>query len=102
MNTVLDLYAKPTVMFDPKNKTHRRIAHDFLVNRSWGSSPVKFALPIGEDNTYTMVMRMLTEYYCEREFGTIPRPESEQAREQIRDRVPNVVWRSQKTIDNRS
>ena len=93
MSSMLNLYGRPTVVFDVNNKEHRRMAHEFLKTRSWGSCPVRFCLPIGEDNVYTMVMRLMTEYYAQKEFGPIPKHESEILREQIVAKAPQIVWR---------
>lgn len=92
MNSMLSLYGRPVVMFDVNNKEHRRMAHKFLCERSWGECPVRFALPIGEDNVYSMIMRLLTQYYSAKEFGPIPKHESDIMRESIVANAPQVVW----------
>lgn len=93
MSTMLKLYTRPTVIFDVKNKEHRKMAHQFLTRRSWTNCPVQFALPIGEDNVYTMIMRLMTEYYSQKEFGPLPRQDTDYLREQIVVNAPQVVWR---------
>jgi len=95
MASMLKLYSRPTVLFDVKNKDHRRMAQEFLVNRSWRGCPVQFALPIGEDNVYTMIMRLLTQYYAEKEFGAIPRHDMDVIHEQIVANAPQIVWRKE-------
>lgn len=92
MNSVLSLYSRPTVVFDVKNKQHRRMAYEFLRTRSWRDCPVQFALPIGEDNVYTMIMRLMTEYYIQREFGRLKQDEFELWREKIVANSPQIVW----------
>jgi hypothetical protein len=92
MSSILNLYSRPTVVFDIKNKEHRRMAHSFLVNRSWRECLVQFALPIGEDNVYTMIMRLMTEYYTQKEFGPIPKHDTEYRRDRIVANAPQVVW----------
>ena len=92
MSSMLRLYSRPTVVFDVRLKEHRRMAHQFLTTRSWRDCPVQFALPIGEDNVYTMIMRLMTEYYTQREFGPIPLHESERRRENIVANAPQIRW----------
>lgn len=95
MNSMLSLYGRPVVMFDVENKEHRRMAHQFLVQRSWGNCPVRFALPIGEDNVHSMVMRLLTQYYSAKEFGPIPKDDMDIMRDMIVASAPQVVWRKE-------
>jgi hypothetical protein len=92
MASLLRLYSKPTVVFNVKNREHRKMAHRFLVDRSWRQCPVQFALPVGEDNVYTMIMRLMTAYYTEKEFGTIPKHDMDYLREQIVANSPQIVW----------
>lgn len=101
MNSMLSLYGRPVVMFNVHNKEHRRMAHRFLVDRSWGGCPVRFALPIGEDNVFSMIMRLLTEYYSAKEFGAIPQHDSDKLRDQIVANAPQVEWRRSQEVDNR-
>lgn len=96
MTSMLNLYRRPTVVFDVKNRQHRQMAHEFLNTRSWRTCPVHFALPVGEDNVYTMVMRLMTEYYAGKEFGTLPKHDSEYLRDHILANAPQVVWRKEK------
>jgi len=95
MNSMLRLHVRPTVMFDVKNKEHRRMAHNFLKNRSWKDCPVQFSLPIGEDNVYTMMMRLMTEYYTQKEFGPLPKQDFDYVREQLVANAPQIVWRQE-------
>lgn len=92
MTMMLNLYGRPTVVFDVKNKQHRKMAHQFLKNRSWRECPVQFALPIGEDNVYTMIMRLMTEYYSQKEFGPLPKHDFDVIREKIVAEAPQIVW----------
>jgi hypothetical protein len=71
MNTLLGVYARPVVLFDPNDKHHRRWAWQFFKDRSWKNCPVRFALPDGEDNVCTMIERMMMSYYIQKEFGRI-------------------------------
>lgn len=95
MNSMLNMYGRPTVMFDVKNKQHRQWAWEFMKRRSWGGCPVRFALPIGEDNVYTMSMRLMTRHYAQKEFGELPINEHDQWQEQLVASAPQVVWRKE-------
>lgn len=71
MNTLLGVFNRPVVLFDPANKDHRRWAWQFFRDRSWKGCPVRFALPDGEDNVCSMIERMMMSHYIQREFGSI-------------------------------
>jgi len=65
----LEFLSRPLVAFDPALKEHRRIYYNFVVQRSWKSSPYRFICP--EDHgtdLVTMMQRMMIEYYIQREF----------------------------------
>ena len=57
------------MLFDASNAEHRRWAHRFVKERNWQGCPYTFALPNLEPNVYTMVTRLLTEYYGDQEFA---------------------------------
>ncbi len=75
MNTVLRTKIRPTVIFDVKDPQHRKWAYDFIKHRTWRDCPVMFALPQSEDNVYNMLMRLMSEYYSEMEFGVAQKPQ---------------------------
>lgn len=77
MNNVLNSVIRPTVLFDSANAEHRFWAHQFIKRRSWHGCPWVFALPRCEDNVYNMVIRMLAEYYTEKEFSVVEKPHGE-------------------------
>jgi hypothetical protein len=68
-NSVLNTLRRQTVLFDAANLEHRRWAHRFVKERNWQGCPYTFALPNSEPNVYTMVTRLLTEYYGDQEFA---------------------------------
>jgi hypothetical protein len=70
-NSYLSIGRKQTVLFDAANVEHRRWAHRFVKERNWHGCPYAFALPGSEPNVYTMVTRLLTEYYGDQEFSVI-------------------------------
>ena len=81
MNSVLNTKIRPTVLFDVKNKDHRRWAYIFLRNRTWSGCPYIFALPQSEPNVYTMFTRLLSEHYAAQEFeGVVEKPQQSRIR----------------------
>jgi hypothetical protein len=60
---------RPTVIFDPSNKEHRRHGWMMIKNRSLKDCPWIFALHEGYDNVIDMINRELVRWYTEREFG---------------------------------
>ena len=69
-NTLLNTRRRQTVLFDPADAEHRKWAHHFVKHRNWMGCPFTFALPNLEPNVYTMVTRILTEYYGDQEFAS--------------------------------
>jgi hypothetical protein len=76
-NSYLSIGRKQTVLFDAANLEHRRWAHRFVKERNWQGCPYTFALPNSEPNVYTMVTRLLTEYYGDQEFSVIRKSKPE-------------------------
>lgn len=72
----LQLHGRPFVVFDPKNKNHRRWFADFNKNLSWGNCPVRFVLDEGDGDLITQIQRQLIQFYVEREFGTDEAPKT--------------------------
>lgn len=65
----VEQYARPWVVFNPTNKSHREIFHNALKYRTWGKSPVRFWL---EDETTSLMdqcTKKMARYYMEKEFG---------------------------------
>ena len=71
MASVLQNYGRPIVMFNPADKKHRDIYSEFLKNRSWSKSPVRFHVTEDHDNVVSMVHEMLANYHTAKEFGKI-------------------------------
>jgi len=67
----LQLFGRPFVVFDPKNKDHRAHYHNFVVNKSWGACPVRFVVDDDHGDLVTMIQRTLIQYYTVKEFGTV-------------------------------
>lgn len=67
MKTILDLHRRPTVLFDPANKDHRKYVAEFLATGTWGHCPVVFFAP-DEANTKAYAIESLADYYLSKEF----------------------------------
>ena len=65
----LQLIGRPWVVFDPKNKDHRRWYSDFNRDCKWGNCPVRFVVDDDCGDLITMIQRRLIAYYTEKEFG---------------------------------
>lgn len=66
----LNLYGRPYVIFDAKNKDHRRWFADFNKNRTWSRCPVRFVVDQDVGDLITQIQRELIQYYVDKEFGT--------------------------------
>jgi len=75
LNNLLNSVIRPTVLFHNTNREHRYWAHQFIKRRTWHGCPWVFALPRCEDNVYNMVIRLLAEYYADREFTVADKPQ---------------------------
>lgn len=65
----LQLHGRPWVVFDPRNKDHRRWFADFNRNLTWSHCPVRFIVPDDAGDLITMIQRRLIQYYVDKEFG---------------------------------
>jgi hypothetical protein len=64
----LELYGRSYVVFDAKNKDHRRWFADFNKNQTWSNCPVRFVIDNDHGDLVTMIQRNLIQYYVDREF----------------------------------
>ena len=57
------------VIFDPKDKEHRKWAASFFKHNSWSGCPVRF---VASDSglVLNVIQRQLVEYYTDTEFKT--------------------------------
>ena len=69
--TKLNLFGRPFVIFDAKNKNHRRWFAEFQAKRAWGQCPVRFVIDDDNGDLVTMIQRRLIDYYSTKEFGHI-------------------------------
>ena len=66
--SLLDVRARPWVIFDPKNSDHRAYYAEFLKKSSWKNCPVRFHIEQGYGDITAMVENKLTAYYLGQEF----------------------------------
>lgn len=64
------LYGRNYVVFDAKNKDHRRWFADFNQNQTWSNCPVRFLIDNDHGDLVTMIQRNLIQYYVDKEFGS--------------------------------
>jgi hypothetical protein len=64
----LELCGRQYVVFDAKNKDHRKWFAEFNKNRTWSSCPVRFVIDNDHGDLVTMIQRSLIQYYVDREF----------------------------------
>ena len=63
----LDLYNRPTVIFNPDNKLHRQYVTAFLQTGSWKGCPVRFAIEEDHGNLMGQIQRKMLLWYTEQE-----------------------------------
>jgi len=73
MTNNLIMSGRPWVVFDAKNKQHRRWYAEFQAKRTWGRCPVRFIVTDDQGDLITLIQRRLNQYYTEREFGEMHR-----------------------------
>ena len=76
LNSVIMTKVRPTVIFDPTNRDHRRHAWVMLKNRTLKDCPYIWALNDGQDNVFDMIRQQLSEWYTEQEFGVAEKPQA--------------------------
>jgi len=67
----LALFGRPWVVFDAKNKDHRKWFAQFQREASWGHCPVRFVVDDEQGDLVTMIQRRLIQFYVDKEFGKI-------------------------------
>lgn len=65
----LQLHGRTFVVFNAKNKEHRKWFADFNSTRRWGRCPVRFVVDDGKGDLVTMIQRELIQYYVDKEFN---------------------------------
>ena len=64
------LHTRPQVVFDASNTEHRKLAANFIKNRSWSGCPVQFIVHDPSMDLSNVIQRQLVQYYIEQEFKT--------------------------------
>ena len=65
------MYGRPYVVFDAKNKDHRKWFAIFNKSRAWSQCPVRFVVNDDHGDLITMIQRELIQHYVDKEFGKI-------------------------------
>lgn len=64
--TILNVYKRPVVVFNPKNIDHRHYVMQFYRKKTWGKCPVTFHCPPNTD-VVTHTSAELLKFYMLRE-----------------------------------
>ena len=64
------MHGRPWVVFDAKNKDHRRWFAEFNRSAKWGTCPVRFVVNEDHGDLITQIQRELIQFYVDKEFGT--------------------------------
>lgn len=67
--SLLELYTRPLVAFDPSNRDHRKWFAEFQRTKCWGNAPVRFIVPDEHGDLISLVTNSLINYYVGKEFG---------------------------------
>lgn len=67
----LQLHGRQWVVFDAKNKEHRRWFADFNETGAWGRCPVRFVVNDDHGDLITQIQRELIAHYVNKEFTVV-------------------------------
>ena len=67
----LQLHGRQWVVFDAKNKEHRRWFADFNKTGAWGKCPVRFVVNDDHGDLITQIQRELIAHYVGKEFVSV-------------------------------
>ena len=70
----LALYGRPWVVFNAKDREHRRWFAEFNKSGAWGRCPVRFVVNDDHGDLITQIQRELIQFYVDKEFGTATKP----------------------------
>jgi hypothetical protein len=96
----LQLHGRPFVVFDAKNKDHRRWFADFNQTGAWGRCPVRFVVNEDHGDLITMIQRELIKFYVDKEFGTDTNPKV-RTRSVVEKQQKSVAQKRSKKVDNK-
>lgn len=71
MSQVLQFAGRPWVVFDAKNKEHRKWFAEFQKHSTWGRCPVRFVVDDDHGDLLSMIQRRLIEFYTSKEFSKV-------------------------------
>jgi hypothetical protein len=67
----LQLHGRPFVVFNAKDKDHRKWFAEFNNHHTWRNCPVRFVVNDDHGDLVTMIQRELISHYVGKEFGKI-------------------------------
>ena len=67
----LQLHGRQWVVFNARNKEHRKWFANFNKTGAWGQCPVRFVVNDDHGDLITQIQRELIAHYVGREFGQI-------------------------------
>lgn len=67
--SLIDRTARPSIVFDPANKNHRKMFHEFVKTGRWDSCPVQFYLNEGQVSIVHQIQQQLSQHYLNKEFA---------------------------------
>lgn len=85
----LQLHGRPWVVFDAKNKDHRRWFADFNRSGAWGRCPVRFVVNEDHGDLITQIQRELIQFYVDKEFRTVAEKQQNSVRQKRQKKVDN-------------
>ena len=65
----LAMYGRPYVVFNAKDKEHRKWFSAFNKTGAWGRCPVRFVVNDDHGDLVTQIQRELIQHYVDKEFG---------------------------------
>ena len=63
-----------SIVFNAKDREHRRWFAEFNKSGAWGKCPVRFVVNDDHGDLITQIQRELIQFYVDKEFGTIEKP----------------------------
>jgi hypothetical protein len=67
----LQLHGRPWVVFNAKDKEHRKWFADFNKSGAWGGCPVRFVVNDDHGDLITQIQRELIAHYVSKEFSQL-------------------------------
>lgn len=64
----LNVHIRQAVVFDPANKEHRKLYHQFVKQSSWTGCPYNWIIDDDSTSILYMIQKKLVGYYTHKEF----------------------------------